>query len=129
MPPSTKVDDTFEAAKGADKSVLPWKKFDILMPAGEVNSALIKMRGFRGLGVNLPVLSATVGFLVYVSNTPILLGEDGSKMALHTQIGSMIASTTDRQAFSTSFVAEHLYCQLIADATEGLDYTIGISAE
>ena len=121
---------TFEnpdAEMGPEHSIIPHKKVDVKIIAGEKNSPVFNIKGNRGIGMNFPLMPAVVKFSVYVSAKEIPLGDAGSTMAL-LKDQDFVPSATIRTAFSSAFVAEHLFCQIIADAVEAADYVYELTA-
>lgn len=129
MPDAFFKDGSDKDGMGQGKAILPFRKTTMVIPIGEVNSPVYNVTGLRGIGLNFPLLPAVTGFDIYVSNTAIKLGDANSKMAKLGAITTMVPDAVDRTAFSTSFIAEHLYMQIVADSVEIAEYEIEVSAE
>lgn len=123
----TNLPEIIEQAKKDDaKSILPYVGNQIKILDGETDSPVIPVKGFRGIGLNLPALTNVKAFSIYVSPTNVPLGQPGSLMAKHSLIEDIVpndtASTTDRLAWSSSYIAEHWFVQIVADVDEQADY-------
>lgn len=94
---------------------------EITIPAGQKNSKVIIIKGRRGVGLNFPIMPAVVDFSIFVSPTNIELSEPNSEMALLLD-QTFLASNTARKAFSSSFIAEHWYMQIVANVVEASEY-------
>lgn len=93
----------------------------VVIPAAEKNSKVINIKGRRGVGLNFPIMVLASNFSIYVSPTKIELSEPNSEMALLTD-QVFAASTSIRTAFSSSFIAEHWYMQIVASVAQVAEY-------
>jgi len=113
----TPIVDVFESSQ--NRLAFVGHKVEILDT--ETDSPVINIQGRRGIGLNFPPMSVVTGFSIYVSPNDIAKGQPNSLMAL-LDGQTFVPDDTVRTAFSSSFVAEHFFAQIIADADETSDY-------
>ncbi len=107
-------------AQGGDfneKSVIPTKFDTVVMAANDTQGPVYDVTQLRGIGLNFPAMVADTLFSVYVSPNKISLGETDSLMAILDDV-TFQALLANRTAFSSSFIAEHRYFQLVPDVTQ-----------
>lgn len=120
------TDVKLEHNESPDKLKVPYKGHMVLMDDVDTDSPVFDIKGFRGIGLNLPALAVVADVSIYVSPTPIALGEDDSLMAL-LDGQTFTPDASERSAFSTAFPAEHYYCQFIYNAAETTGHEVAVT--